>query len=433
VFTPDGQFIVTAAGDQTVRIWQASNGGMLHGLKQQNEVSGMSLSRDGRVLLIAAWGSVRLWDVRTGTPLGEPLEVGSWGPSSVSLSANGQYVALGSVGVSARVWELPRLEGPVPAWLPLLTEALVAQRLNDQGISEPVDLAEFQRLSKTIQESRAEDAYTRWAKWFLEGPRPGRTISPFAQITLREHVRRCLDSRNAESIEEARRLEPENLEVLTAAVQLRGVSLEAYAQQARRNQGTGMGEALRNSASEAQALAQSLLRQLPDNADAWRLAGLARHTLGQPEQALEALSHVRAEQERPPHARLKGEILEKLGRTNDALAAFSHAIDLARTHSPASVSDELLTRGEFLQRQNRLPEAARDVALARGIPPRDPATPKRLLDLSLAYSGALTNIHHLGAGTDVFRELPVGVHRLADTEFDLRGIVARSDIHMFGG
>jgi WD40 repeat protein len=422
LFTPDGQFIVTAAGDRAVRVWQAGNGGMLHAIKQQEDVLGISLSRDGRLLAIAAYDQVGLWDVRTGTPLAEPLKSGSLRLASLSLSANGQYVAAGASSVAARVWELPRLEGPVPAWLPLLTEALVAQRLTDQGISEPVDLAEFQRLSKTIQESRAEDAYTRWAKWFLEGPRPGRTISPFAQITLREHVRRCLDSRNAESIE-----------VLTAAVQLRGVALEAYAQQARRNQGTGMGEALRNSASEAQALAQSLLRQLPDNADAWRLAGLARHTLGQPEQALEALSHVRAEQERPPHARLKGEILEKLGRTNDALAAFSHAIDLARTHSPASVSDELLIRGEFLQRQNRLPEAARDVALARGIPPRDPATPKRLLDLSLAYSGALTNIHHLGAGTDVFRELPVGVHRLADTEFDLRGIVARSDIHMFGG
>ena len=68
----------------------------------------------------------------------------------------------------------------------------------------------------------------------------------------------------------------------------------------------------------------------------------------------------------------------------------------------------------------------RNLPLAKGIPLRDPATPSRLIDLSLAYTTSLTNVAALGAGADALSELPVGIHTFGGVPFDVRGVIFRS-------
>jgi len=52
------------------------------------------------------------------------------------------------------------------------------------------------------------------------------------------------------------------------------------------------------------------------------------------------------------------------------------------------------------------------------VPPRDPAASLRLIDLSALYTESFGTPVGMG-----FNHLPVGVHRLAGTDFDLRGLI----------
>lgn len=56
-------------------------------------------------------------------------------------------------------------------------------------------------------------------------------------------------------------------------------------------------------------------------------------------------------------------------------------------------------------------------------PPRDPATPPQLIDLSRHYNATLNGHWHPGQGASDLSELPRGVQTLAGTRFDLRGLI----------
>jgi tetratricopeptide (TPR) repeat protein len=146
--------------------------------------------------------------------------------------------------------------------------------------------------------------------------------------------------------------------------------------------------------------------------------------LDQNEEALAALGHASPAELDAEYWIMKGLMLEKLTRTDEAYQAFSQGIETA-TKSPDSRSAHYFfqQRSAFLQRQNRLAEAAKDVCAAKGIPVRDPAAKPNLIDLTLGYSTSLTNLQMLGAGDDAFSELPTGIHAVGGTEFDIRGLV----------
>ncbi|HMO63971.1 MAG TPA: hypothetical protein PKE47_01875, partial [Verrucomicrobiota bacterium] len=58
-----------------------------------------------------------------------------------------------------------------------------------------------------------------------------------------------------------------------------------------------------------------------------------------------------------------------------------------------------------------------------GHPPRDPAAPPQLIDLTRHYNATLTGHWHPGQGASDLSELPRGVQTLAGTPFDLRGLI----------
>lgn len=75
----------------------------LHG---SSPISALAFSADGKTLLTATPHQVRLWDVATGTPIGEPI-VHKGQQNSEAFSPDGKMFAVGSyeAGVSALLWD----------------------------------------------------------------------------------------------------------------------------------------------------------------------------------------------------------------------------------------------------------------------------------------------------------------------------------------
>jgi hypothetical protein len=64
-----------------------------------------------------------------------------------------------------------------------------------------------------------------------------------------------------------------------------------------------------------------------------------------------------------------------------------------------------------------------DFRLLSQPPPRDPATPPELIDLTPHYNAVLTGPWHVGGSANDLAELPRGIQTLADVRFDIRGLI----------
>jgi WD40 repeat protein/serine/threonine protein kinase len=113
-FSPDGRTVATASKDGNARLWDAATG-QLRGrpLRHEHPVWAVAFSPDGHTLLTGCGpqskdnlppgpGQVRLWDVATGKPLGEPLSQ----PRPVRFVAFGPdgRTFLSACHAQARLW-----------------------------------------------------------------------------------------------------------------------------------------------------------------------------------------------------------------------------------------------------------------------------------------------------------------------------------------
>ena len=107
VFTPDGQTLISASGDRTIRLWDVTTGKEKSRFPgHQAKIYSLALSPDGRTL--ASGGSdqiVRLWEIVSSQEIqqfqGHQGEV-----RSVSFSPDGRKVASGSEDQTVLVWDV---------------------------------------------------------------------------------------------------------------------------------------------------------------------------------------------------------------------------------------------------------------------------------------------------------------------------------------
>lgn len=130
-YSPDGDLLASAGGyDQTVRLWDASTGTLVHTLNgHTGMVTKVAFSPDGKLLASAGANimrrltfggdfpgiregqrdqTVRLWDVKTGLEV-RTLTGHSAGVQDVAFSPDGRLLASAALDRTVRLWDVSRL------------------------------------------------------------------------------------------------------------------------------------------------------------------------------------------------------------------------------------------------------------------------------------------------------------------------------------
>ncbi len=117
-FSPDGQRIVTASGDETARVWNAATGQQLAKLEGHTDhVVSAAFSPDGQRIVTASEDeTARVWNAATGQQVAK-LEGHTGAVYSAAFSPDGQRIVTASEDKTARVWnaatgqQLAKLDG----------------------------------------------------------------------------------------------------------------------------------------------------------------------------------------------------------------------------------------------------------------------------------------------------------------------------------
>jgi hypothetical protein len=103
------------------------------------------------------------------------LDAGGW-VWTASFDPTGQRFGVAATG--GRIWDIPEVPVPVPAWFPGFAEAIAGIRLSERGNVELVPRSELNNFAKQLAPAESSGFYARFAQWFLTDP-TNRAAAPF--------------------------------------------------------------------------------------------------------------------------------------------------------------------------------------------------------------------------------------------------------------
>jgi serine/threonine protein kinase/WD40 repeat protein len=104
-FSPDGKLFVTATDSEIVRVWDASNGEEARPpIHVGTAAPKIAISARGRLLTAGPGGECRLWDIESGTPVGEPVKAHVAITAVACHPTRDQFVTVGDE-IQLRFWE----------------------------------------------------------------------------------------------------------------------------------------------------------------------------------------------------------------------------------------------------------------------------------------------------------------------------------------
>ena len=105
-YSPDGRHIISGSSDHTIRIWDAKTGTPVGDplVGHTELVSSVAYSPNGRHIISGSHDhTIRIWDAETGASVGNPLGEHTDSVQSIAYSSNGKHIVSGSYGNSTHV------------------------------------------------------------------------------------------------------------------------------------------------------------------------------------------------------------------------------------------------------------------------------------------------------------------------------------------